>query len=113
MKILFPAIIIFLFSCTYKEADQFIPPPPVDSVSYSVDILPLVQTYCFGPGYSNKGEATCHYPPGSIGNISVFFDDCANLRHEAVDGQLYLHLLSPTADMPYLSQHLAAEDTAL
>lgn len=108
--------IILLFialipSCTYKEATEFIP-VHVDSVSYANDIVPILQSSCYGPGYPDPNNGpTCHFCPSTY-PAPTCYNDYSGLKAEVDNGQLYAHVLAPNADMPLLSPPLPAEDTA-
>ena len=100
-------------SCTYKEAAEFIPPPPIDSVSYKNDIVPILQTSCYGPGYPDPNNGpTCHFCPSTY-PAPTCYNDYSGLKTEVDNGQLYLHVLSPNADMPkFPVPPLSPTDTA-
>ena len=90
-------IVLSISSCTFDTSDMIIPAPPVSDtiiVSFTNDIVPILQTYCYG-----TGNQLCH-----VSNSNQFavgdFTICSELRDRALSGVLASRIFSPNGGMP-------------
>lgn len=94
-------VILFLSSCVMDKSDEVKPEVPAlgDTmvVSYSKDVVPILQTYCYG-----EGEQRCHVT--NTNQYAAFdFTICSILSDVAKDGLVDDRVFSPGHDMPPLN----------
>lgn len=96
-KSLLSVIIAFslvLTSCTYDEIEYFDFQPQDTTVSYSLDIKPIIITYCLGTGNQH-----CHVTntnQGSNGDFTTY----AGLKAKVDNGSIEARVLNPLGGMP-------------
>ena len=102
IKKIIPVLLLAISSCTYDKRDM--PTPaivptdsivPIDSsVSYSVNIKPIIITYCFG-----MGAQQCHVTntnQGSNGDFTTY----AGLKAKVDNGAIAARVFNPLGGMP-------------
>ena len=102
IKKIIPVLLLAINSCTYDKRDM--PTPaivatdsivPIDSsVSYSVNIKPIIITYCFG-----MGAQLCHVTntnQGSNGDYTTY----AGLKAKVDNGAIAARVFNPLGGMP-------------
>ena len=87
---------VFITACTDDETAPVVleDSGQSDSVSYSQDIVPIVQTYCYG-----SGDIRCHVPDPNQATSSDFttYD---GLKQQIENGLLQIKLFGLNPSMP-------------
>ncbi|MEO5674709.1 MAG: hypothetical protein ABIQ74_08680 [Chitinophagales bacterium] len=87
-----------LTSCTFDHAPEPVPfVPPVndtDEISYSKDIVPILETYCYGI----NGQA-CHVTVSNQG-ANGDFTTYAGLKEKVDNGSIEARVIDPNGGMP-------------
>ncbi|MBA2423578.1 MAG: hypothetical protein H0V61_10205 [Chitinophagales bacterium] len=94
---LFLSLAIFS-RCSSDKSDMVLPSDPVlnDSVvvTFSKDIVPIMETYCYGTGGQN-----CHVSQSNQG-ASGDFTTCIGLVDKVNNGSMETRVFDPEGDMP-------------
>jgi hypothetical protein len=98
----FASVAIMIFSsCTFHKADD-VPDLINDSVtiSYHNDIIPILETYCYGKGYpSDNTHQLCHVSntnQGSVGDFTTY----QGLKDKVDNGTIQSRVFNPNGGMP-------------
>lgn len=103
IKKIIPVLLLAISSCTYDERSM--PTPAIvaaadstsvidSTVSYSMDIKPIIITYCFG-----MGAQQCHVTntnQGSNGDFTTY----AGLKAKVDNGAIATRVFNPLGGMP-------------
>lgn len=90
-------LILILSSCNHDhglEPVPFIPPPSDSVISYSKDIVPILQTFCFGI----NGQ-TCHVTVSNQG-ANGDFTTYEGLKAKVDNGTIAVRVFNPNGGMP-------------
>jgi hypothetical protein len=94
-KLLIIPFIILITSCEYEHLETpKMPEEPKDSVSYSLDIKPIMTTYCLG-----TAPQRCHVSntnQGSPGDFSTY----TGLKAKVDNGMIASRVFNPLGGMP-------------
>jgi len=91
------AAIFFLARCTSDQTPSVSSAPPISDtviISYSQDIVPIIQTYCLGV----NGQL-CHVPntnQGSVGDFTTY----EGLKTEVDNGMIAARVFQSNGGMP-------------
>ncbi len=81
--------LLFAFSCDNDEADEPIDPEEnpcgfADTISFSLDIVPLLETYCYFPGSANVCHADGGFAPGFYTSHAGVFEARTKIMQRAI-----------------------------